>query len=641
VTATSPDRALTTLAILKVNQEEGRRHLDSYQPFVLHCLSQSTAAEISTSDLQSSLLSEFGVELPQAVLKRLLDRLKDAGKVHLEHGVFVVDRAATAGDDLGAVVADAERCRGELVNALRSFAQDEFNENWTEEIALDQLFVYTEGFSSMVLAAALTGEPLQREPAVRDSEQFIVHRFAAGLAAANQTLFEHLLTFVKGRMLADALSYFSDEADEPPSLDKVEVYLDGPPLLFVLGYAGAEMQGPYAELLEMLKRQGAIVRCFEHSLTEAREILDAAAVKARTGQSNPQFHGDVVSHLIRSGRSPVEIELLANRLPNDLLKLAINPVPTPARRVHLQPDENALAERLQGALRYGNRTARDRDIDSLTAIYRIRGGRAVRDLEKCKAIFATHNFNLFRTSTAFFRVKDRHVVPACAYDMSLATMLWLREPNAEPDLPRERVIAQAYAALDPDDRLWGKYNAEIEHLRQDGHLDEEDAQFLRYGREAQEALMDETRGDHEAFTEGTLPQVLARARENMLAETQAELAESRAATARANQRLARTAKRIHGLAAAVGEGVATAGFVLAAIAILVGTVFGPVGPADSLVSGPIQILCAVAALSATVVTMFFSPALLDYRNRAATAIGRELEELLLSLFRLRDNRPDE
>lgn len=477
VDTNAPDRALATLAILKVNQDEGRRHLDGYLPFVLHSLARTTD-EISTSVVQSDIESEFGIKLPQAVLKRLLDRAKVAGKVTLSHGVYRVLPAELADDNLQPVIADAERARGELIEGLRSFAKDRFDELWDKRVALDELLVYTDGFSSRVLAAALNGNPLATTPVARNVRQFVVHRFAADLAEANQTLFDHLLSLVKGRMLADALSYFSDKSDEPPSLDHVEVYLDGPPLLFILGYAGEELQGPYTELLEMLKQQGAVVRCFDHSVAEAQEILEAAGSKAQTGQTEQQFHGDVVSHLVRAGRSPVEIRLLANRLPNDLLKLAINPVTTPPRKAHLQPDENDLAQKLQAALGYGNRLALDRDIDSLTAIYRLREGRTVRDLEKCGAIFVTHNFNLFRTSAGFFRGGDRRAVPPCVYDMSLATMLWLRDPDVEPALPRERVIAQAYAAINPDDRLWGKYNAEIERLRDEGHLDEEDAQFL-------------------------------------------------------------------------------------------------------------------------------------------------------------------
>jgi hypothetical protein len=286
-----------------------------------------------------------------------------------------------------------------------------------------------------------------------------------------------------------------------------------------------------------------------------------------------------------------------------------------------------------------NPLARDRDIDSLTAIYRLREGRSARDLEKCKAIFVTHNFKLFRTSAVFFRDQDRRAIPPCAYDMSLATMLWLREPSAEPDLPRERIIAQAYAALNPDDRLWAKYNAEIERVREEGHLNEDDVQFLRYGLEAQQALMDETRGDHAAFTEGTLDQILDRARENILAETRADLADSRAATARANRRLEESAQQIHRFSTAIGEGIATVGLALVALAVLLGAIFGPVGPADPVVPGPIQVVCAIAVITATVVTMFFSSSLLEYRARVASATGRKLEGLLLSMLRLRGNRP--
>ena len=391
----------------------------------------------------------------------------------------------------------------------------------------------------------------------------------------------------------------------------------------------------------MLKQQGAVVRCFDHSVAEAQEILEAAGSKAQTGRTDQQFHGDVVSHLVRAGRSPVEIRLLANRLPNDLLKLAINPVTTPPRKAHLQPDENDLAQKLQAALGYGNRLALDRDIDSLTAIYRLREGRTVRDLEKCGAIFVTHNFNLFRTSAGFFRGGDRRTVPPCVYDMSLATMLWLRDPDVEPALPRERVIAQAYAAINPDDRLWGKYNAEIERLRDEGHLDEEDAQFLRYGREAQEALMDHTRGDHAAFTEGTLDQVLARARENILAETRAELERSKTTAARANQQLEDSVRGVQRVALTVGSSIATLALVVLVLVLMAGSAFGPIGPAEAIVPGPLQAVCAVIVVATTLLTMFFSPSLLDYRSRAAAAIGRRLEATLLSLLRLRRDAPSD
>jgi hypothetical protein len=436
--------------------------------------------------------------------------------------------------------------------------------------------------------------------------------------------------------------YLSEDRKEVPSLERVEVYLDGPVLLFVLGYAGPEIQGQYTELLEMLKRQAAVVRCFEHSVTEAREILDAAASKTRTGQTSESFHGDVVSRLLRSDKSPVEIELLSDRLPNDLLRLKINPVETPARKEHLQSDEESLDAQLQRRLHYSHKLARERDIDSLTAIYRLRDGKDSRDLADCRAVFVTHNFSLFQIAASFFRSKDRRAVPPCAHDAALATMLWLREPMDMPDLPRDRIIADAYAALNPRPELWLKYNEEIERLRSEGHLEEDDAVFLRYGREAQEALMDETRGNPDAFTAGTVAHVLQRSREIVKADADEKVvaAENRAQSA--TGQLLGSREQVRAAARGVGNFVATGVLVVFSAFVLIGLIYGPVGPVqEPFVSGISQIVAAVLALVASVTTMFFRPTLLEYRGRAAAWMSARLESFALRKLKLDGDQQEE
>jgi hypothetical protein len=629
------DRLLTTLALLKVNQEEGRTYVDSYLPFVLHCLEGAKTSEVSTVELQKALRGEFGIELPHAVLKRILRRASEDGKVEQQRGVYVVDREKIVGCSLAAAMGEMERGSAQLVDALTEFASTDFEADWNGKKGKAALGDYINGFSSKVLAAAISGGSLHAGDRKRTGDTYIVQRFASMISRRNQNLFDALLTRVKGRMLADAMFYLSESADQPPSLKKVEVYLDGPPLLFILGYAGPEMQAPYAELLSMLAAQTAIVRCFEHSVTEAREILDAAAARANTGGSASSYHGDVVAHLVRSGKSSLDIEMLSNRVEKDLLKLGINPVATPARKPHLQPDEEELAEKLQKALGYGNRLARDRDIDSLTAVHRLREGRQFRELEKCRAIFVTHNFNLFKTSAAFFRRRDKKSIPPCVFDMSLATMLWLREPSSQPNLPEDRIAASAYAAVNPDDRLWAKYNTEIERLRESGQLNEDDAIFLRYDRDAQEALMDETRGDHEAFTEGTIDQVITRARDNLLADTRAERNQAQTEAAAALKTLRVSRDRVKHLARFLGQSVANLGLVIFTSALLLGAIFGPAGPVSrSVVSGPVQVLCAIVFVGLGLASIFFRSSLLDHRRKVALWFERRFASALLWASRL-------
>jgi hypothetical protein len=626
--ASSSDRLLTTLGLLKVNQEEGQTYIDTYLPFVFHCLEVGGYREVSAPQLKEDLIDEFEIELPHAVIRRLLEEAEKRDKLNIEAGVYVVEPKAIAGSSLGAAIAEVERGRRLLVEALVEFAGREFGLDWEAIDAETEVATYINGFSSRVLAAAVTGDPLPQLSENRDGDQYVVHRFAQTISTREPELFEMLVSLVKGRMLADAMYFLSEAADKPPSMEKVEVYLDGPPLLFTMGYAGAEMQAPYVELLNMLKKQNALVRYFEHSLTEAQEILDAAVARAQTGSSGESYPGDVVSCLVRSGKSPVEIEMLSNRLKSDLLRLGINPMETPARKQHLEIDEVRLGEKLQRSLNYKNRLARDRDIDSLTAIHRIRDGKELRDLENCRAIFVTHNTKLFRTSAVFFRQKDRRTIPPCVLDMALATMLWLRDPSGQAKLPEERIMARAYAALNPNDQLWTRYSEEIDRLRRSDEISEDDAIFLRYDRDAQEALMDETRGDPGAFSAGTVEQVITRAKENLLAETRAER-DAAVGAIRGSRR------RVDRIAVWWGERISWTLFGVVLVGLLLGAMLGPVGPVPWEVTPPaVQAICAGLVVLIGLVTAIHSPSLLEYRAMLAQWLTRQFRRGLLAIVRL-------
>ncbi|MBI3662002.1 MAG: hypothetical protein HY234_02990 [Acidobacteria bacterium] len=69
-----------------------------------------------------------------------------------------------------------------------------------------------------------------------------------------------------------------------------------------------------------------------------------------------------------------------------------------------------------------------------------------------------------------------------------------------PDLPRRRLIADAYAAMEPPDELWKAYLVEIARLETKGEISAEDYMLLRHVLSAKAALMDLTKGDASAFT---------------------------------------------------------------------------------------------------------------------------------------------
>jgi len=87
-------------------------------------------------------------------------------------------------------------------------------------------------------------------------------------------------------------------------------------------------------------------------------------------------------------------------------------------------------------------------------------------------------------------------------------------------------MAQAYAATQPSDALWRKYLKEIDKLRDARQVSPDEYYVLRYTLEAREGVMIVTGGDSDAFSEGTVTEVLERARENVKSEIRAEYEES-------------------------------------------------------------------------------------------------------------------
>src|SRR5206468_521000 len=123
----------------------------------------------------------------------------------------------------------------------------------------------------------------------------------------------------------------------------------------------------------------------------------------------------------------------------------------------------------------------------------------------------------------FFRdIEGRGAIPICMPVEMMTRLAWVKKPMAAPELPKHMVIAASYAALNPPAPLWREYLDEIARRREKGELSDPEYHLLRSSQEARRALMDETLGKEQAFTAGTLDEVLAHAKAAIQAEAKAE-----------------------------------------------------------------------------------------------------------------------
>jgi len=467
------------------------------------------------------MTANFGLRVPQHALATILKRAGRRGFVKLTRGTYRRNDAALASLDIGAVRADVLRQHEALIRKLIDYVAQRAIQ-WTVEDAEAALLEYVHQRSAPILSAAVdhTLIPTPESP-VTDSE-FLINSFISHLFTADSEGFAYLETIVKGAMLASVL-LLPDVSAVTRRFSRIEVYFDTPFLLPALGYLGSSRAAPCAELIDILYEQNVDLRIFEHTLDEVYGVLNAAARVLRDRTRLRQSF-DIAEHFIGAGYTPSDVELIMSQLSQTLRSLHIHVKGRPPHSVALGVDEKALEARLREDAHYRREQALRNDIDSLTAIHRLRRGRALGHIEACEALFVTTNAALARVSARFFRQEYGELtVPLCLLDHDLGTIAWLKQPQRTSDLPRKQIIADCYAAMRPPETLWRSYLQEIDRLVDRGGLEEEDYYLLRFSTEARAVLMDLTRGREEGLSTTTIAEVVRLARAAVRADIEAEL----------------------------------------------------------------------------------------------------------------------
>jgi hypothetical protein len=516
-------RVIGSLAILKANWDVLQRdYIENFVPFVAEVLRIAPQPEVSLPEIQRSTADKFGLRIPQGALKTILHRCAQQGLIKQQNKIYIRNDQALNSLCFPLDQADALRRHGALVDKLIRFCKERYQAEWTSEDADAALLEYLEERSPAILAAAVEGNPLPAPTATVQNAEFLVNAFIHHLSTTDPEGFAFLETIVKGCMLANVL-IFPEIGKVQRRFERVEVYFDTGFVLGALGLEGQSRQDACRELLSLLYAQRARLVIFEHTRDEVIGVLDAAANNLRRGRK--PSHMEFFEYLAGKEYKPSDIELVIAKLGDSLQSLRISVKRRPGQTYALGLDEKKLEATIDEEIQYRNERGRLFDLDSLTAIHRLRHGSSYTDVESCVAIFVTPNANLIRAAKKFFDSQyERKTVPLAIREDVLTTIVWLKEPMSAPDLPRKMIVSDCFAAMKPPDRLWKVYLEEINKLNNRGSISENDYVLLRHSIEARRALMDFTLGSPEGFTEGTITEVLAFAQNAIRAESAEALA---------------------------------------------------------------------------------------------------------------------
>ena len=79
---------LTSLAMLKVNIDQGKDYLDYLRPFIFQILVDQKPDFVTDQSIRDHLRTQFGLEIPERAIQIVLKRISRAHYLKRESGVY-------------------------------------------------------------------------------------------------------------------------------------------------------------------------------------------------------------------------------------------------------------------------------------------------------------------------------------------------------------------------------------------------------------------------------------------------------------------------------------------------------------------------------------------------------------------------
>lgn len=517
---------LTSLAMLKVNVDQGRDYLDYLRPFILQVLCDHKPSPVTDVVVRDHIRNDFGLEIPERAVQMVLKRLSRQHPLTREHGVYRIT-GELPNPGIATEKADADRHIRAIIAGLKEFSKDTARSISSDEEAVEAVCAFLAEFNIPCLRSYLRGTAIPSIEKHDNALIVLVSKYVLSLQETDPGRFDSFLVLVKGHMLANAL-LCPDLQQAPKTYKGVTFYLDTPLLVRRLGLEGKAKQAAVENLIILLINLGATVATFSHSRDELERVIRGASVFI----DSQNGRGAIVMEARMAGTTKSDLLVVAGQVNEKLADVGIKVEQTPRYREDFQINEEAFEGVLKDEVSYHNPRAKEDDINSVRSIYVLRSGNSPRNIEHAKAVLVTSNGGF--AQAAFEYGKDHEEsreVSSVITDFSLANMAWLKAPLGAPTLPMTEVIAFSYAALQPSKELLDKFLGEIDKLEKQGTITARDHQLLRSSDFALRELMNLTLGEEDALTDHTVTETLSRVTNEIKKEErekyQAEQAEHR------------------------------------------------------------------------------------------------------------------
>lgn len=489
---------ISTALLTAIFDKTKKSNIELISPFILFIISELNG-EADDDTIKKRMESDFSFfNFPHAVLNILINKLKKDGMIlQTEKKYSLLSKAQKIVEDFKSRKTSAEKESKEFLEALMKYLQDNtiIKVNYNGVKTALASFLDKNGY---IIYSNFN--PVNLNIKNKDRIQFFIGKFIEDEYAKDSKVFKNLLNIVEGMLLSNVI-YLQMNIDNRTKLDMLNCYFDTPFLLRLIEFKTVEDNVSAKELVELLRSQGAKIKCFRHSFEEVQSILRNYIDSRKNG-----LKGKTLEALDLEDYSDIELNEIYLNLESTFkqLNIIIEEKPDYEKEVYKKGkyedviDEKRLKEILLD--RYTDKNIVDKvidnDIDSVSAIMRLRNGKRIQKLEDCKYIFITSNYDIRTSVRQLLNIDERLEISPVIGDVDLTAIIWLRTLNDNPNLPKDILIQNARAAMKPSPEIIEKFNQSLEKIKKTKYVkDGSSLQALIYTTHFSSRLMDEIEGD--------------------------------------------------------------------------------------------------------------------------------------------------
>ncbi len=511
--------SIVSLAMLFALWESNQKDLLALiRPFILYAVGQNMKSGdvIDIGTICAYMEKEFGYRSFQpAVVRKVLARetstaiKKEKRLIEKKDGAyFLISSLSEFSDSFRAKRTACKTRSDKVTTALAAFLNEKRackRDNYSQEESERLLLSFFEKQGSSIL---LSVDDLRQMTCRKNELDYFVGKFILEQNEKQSALMDYLIELVKGYFVTAAIYM---QAENPnittAAFRNVTFYLDTRLLLAFLGLKSKQENDSVREMVNSLLRNGAKLACFDYNIDEVDKILEAYKQSRLNLSKKPS--NITLEYFDEHNASYSIVEATQKVFASRLERAEIIPISTcdALERAKVTDsskgllNEERLEEIIKGIKPKYNVTTLADDLQAINTVSRIRCGRKLDYIEKCRAIFATSNIVLVAAIREYCKENSLEFgFPIAISEEDLCVVAWLKDFEQNNALPHMRLLENVLAAITPSQELMDAYFSNLEYLEEQGELGTDEAALLRVDLFARKELMELTFGEKSNLT---------------------------------------------------------------------------------------------------------------------------------------------